>query len=80
MASLANAKKGEIILLKGGKRVMSDGKGGGRVVRKSQPKKKVVRVKPKKKVSSENPVARGLRGLADRGDRLSDLVEQTKGK
>ncbi len=89
MASLANAKKGEIVLLKSGKRVTSDGRGGGRVVRKPQPKKKRVvpnakptknKPKPKLKPASGNPVARGLRGLAGRGDRLEELTRQTKGK
>lgn len=39
MATLADAKKGEIVTLSNGKQIMSDGRGGGSVYR---PKKKKV--------------------------------------
>ncbi len=91
MASLVNAKKGDIVTLPGGKKIVSDGRGGGRVQR---PKKK--RVMPDSKPTKNKPVAKvrpvagrttgqglrsmALRSLAKRGDTLAELIKQGKRK
>lgn len=91
MASLANAKQGEVVVMKSGKRIVSDGKGGGKAERKTKkailrvpksdgkkPNKK--KVKPKTTPASNSSTARGLRSLATRGDTVADLVKQTKSR
>lgn len=87
MASLATAKKGEVVILKGGKRVIADGRGGGRVDRgkpvpKKKPEKKKVKPsgKPTKNKPQPSTVQRGLRAVATQGETVSDLIKQGKGK
>jgi len=85
MADLTTAKKGERVTLKGGKVVISDGKGGGRVDRPKKTKRvrpsKPTKNKPKPKTKpAETTVQRGLRAVANQGSTLERLAAQAKRK
>lgn len=92
--SLADAKKGEVVTLSSGKQVVSDGRGGGRVVRKKK-KPAAPRVMSNAEAAQKNqagkqvtqkvsrqPAQRQTTGqiLRDRNRLMDELLRQQKGK